>query len=164
MSYSKGITISLVAAVVVATMGMFAINKSFAQESMSKDSHKSWHHDGKMHGDHFCGDKSENIGDYMINRIEKKMEFTAEQGPKWENVKTAFESGRKNTQTLCSDLKQSGKPEDAPARLALMEKFLKARLDTVQKVRPAVEDLYASLDDKQKETFNELTSRHRHYH
>ena len=164
MSYSKSITVPMVAAVVVATMGMFAINKSFAGESMRNDSHNSWHHEGKRHGEGFCGDKSENIGDYMINRIEKNMDFTAEQEPKWINVKTAFASGRENVQALCSSVKQSGKPEEAPARLALMEKFLEARLDTVKKVQPAVDDLYASLDDKQKETFNELTSRHRHYH
>ena len=164
MSYSNGITLSVVAALIVATMGLFAVNKSYARESMRMDSHKSWHHDGKRHGEHFCRNKSEDVGDYMIYRIEKDMDFTTEQETKWENVKTAFESGRENIQALCSDLKQSGKPEEAPAKLAMMEKFLEARLDTIKKVKPAVDDLYASLDDKQKETFNELTSRHRHHH
>ena len=92
------------------------------------------------------------------------MDFTAVQETKWENVKTAFETGRENIQALCSDLKQKGKPEAAPAKLSMMEKILEARLDTVKKVKPAVDDLYASLDDKQKESFNELTSRHRHHH
>lgn len=164
MSYSNGITYSLVAAVIVATIGLFTINKSYADESMRMDSHKSWHHDGKRHGERFCGNKAENFGDFMMYRIEKNMDFTAEQETKWDNVKTAFESGRENIQALCSDLKQNSKPEEAPAKLAMMEKFLEARLDTVKKVKPAVDDLYASLDDKQKETFNELTSRHRHHH
>jgi LTXXQ motif family protein len=164
MSYSKSITIPLVAALVVATLGIFVINKTFAHESMRNESHHSWHHDGKRHGENSCSNKSGSFGDYMINRIEKNMDFTTEQEPKWENVKTAFESGQENIKALCSDVKQGGKPEDAPARLALMEKFLESKLDTVKKVQPAVDDLYASLDNKQKETFNELTSRHRHYH
>ena len=164
MSYSNGINLSLVAALLVATIGFFTINKSFAGESMRMDSHKSWHHDGKRHGEWFCGNKSENFGDYMMFRIEKNMDFTAVQETEWENVKTAFETGRENIQALCSDLKQKGKPEAAPAKLSMMEKILEARLDTVKKVKPAVDDLYASLDDKQKESFNELTSRHRHHH
>src|SRR4029078_5621533 len=68
---------------------------------------------------------------------------------------------RKASQDAAAVFKASCPPDDAfpvtpPGRLDAMTARLEATLQTVQTVRPALENFYASLSDEQKERFNEL--------
>jgi hypothetical protein len=68
---------------------------------------------------------------------------------------------RKASQDAAATFKASCPPDDAfpltpPGRLDAMTARLEATLQTVQIVRPALENFYASLSDEQKERFNEL--------
>jgi hypothetical protein len=78
-----------------------------------------------------------------------KLKLTAEQRPLWDNVNTILQGSRERGMQLCATL-QSGSGT-ALDRLNRREQFLTARLQAVQQVKPALEQLYRSLTPEQKE-------------
>jgi hypothetical protein len=86
--------------------------------------------------------------------IERKVRLNGEQ-------KELLADIRKASQDAAAVFKASCPAEDAfpltpPGRLDAMTARLEATLQAVQTVRPALEAFYASLNDEQKERFNEL--------
>ena len=101
-----------------------------------------------------CRQPGSGVTAWPFADIERKVRLNAEQ-------KDLLGEIRKASQDAAAVFKASCPPEDAfpmtpPGRLDAMTARLEATLQTVQTVRPALENFYASLSDEQKERFNEL--------
>jgi hypothetical protein len=101
-----------------------------------------------------CRQPGSGVTAWPFADIERKVRLNAEQ-------KELLTDIRKASQDAAAVFKASCPPEDAfpltpPGRLASMTARLDATLQAVQTVRPALEAFYASLNDEQKERFNEL--------
>jgi hypothetical protein len=101
-----------------------------------------------------CRQPGSGVTAWPFADIERKVGLNAEQ-------KDLLGEIRKASQDAAATFKASCPPEDAfpltpPGRLDAMTARLEATLQTVQTVRPALENFYASLSDEQKERFNEL--------
>jgi len=101
-----------------------------------------------------CRQPGSGVTAWPFADIERKVGLNAEQ-------KDLLSEIRKASQDAAAVFKASCPPEDAfpltpPGRLDAMTARLEATLQTVQTVRPALENFYASLSDEQKERFNAL--------
>jgi hypothetical protein len=101
-----------------------------------------------------CRQPGSGVTAWPFADIERKVRLNAEQ-------KDLLGEIRKASQDAAAAFKASCPPDDAfpmtpPGRLDAMTARLEATLQTVQTVRPALENFYASLSDEQKERFNEL--------
>jgi hypothetical protein len=101
-----------------------------------------------------CKQPGSGVTAWPFADIERKVGLNAEQ-------KDLLGEIRKASQDAAATFKASCPPDDAfpltpPGRLDAMTARLEATLQTVQTVRPALENFYASLSDEQKERFNEL--------
>jgi len=101
-----------------------------------------------------CRQPGSGVTAWPFADIERKVGLNAEQ-------KDLLGEIRKASQDAAAVFKASCPPDDAfpltpPGRLDAMTARLEATLQTVQTVRPALENFYASLSDEQKERFNEL--------
>jgi hypothetical protein len=101
-----------------------------------------------------CRQPGSGVTAWPFAEIERKVGLNAEQ-------KDLLGEIRKASQDAAAVFKASCPPDDAfpltpPGRLDAMTARLEATLQTVQTVRPALENFYASLSDEQKERFNEL--------
>jgi LTXXQ motif family protein len=101
-----------------------------------------------------CRQPGSGVTAWPFAEIERKVGLNAEQ-------KDLLGEIRKASQDAAAVFKASCPPDDAfpltpPGRLDAMTARLEATLQTVQTVRPALENFYASLSDEQKERFNAL--------
>jgi hypothetical protein len=101
-----------------------------------------------------CRQPGSGVTAWPFADIERKVGLNAEQ-------KDLLGEIRKASQDAAAVFKASCPPDDAfpltpPGRLDAMTARLEATLQTVQTVRPALENFYASLSDEQKERFNAL--------
>jgi hypothetical protein len=101
-----------------------------------------------------CRQPGSGVTAWPFADIERKVGLNAEQ-------KDLLGEIRKASQDAAAVFKASCPPDDTfpltpPGRLDAMLARLEATLQTVQTVRPALENFYASLSDEQKERFNEL--------
>lgn len=101
-----------------------------------------------------CRQPGSGVTAWPFADIERKVGLNAEQ-------KELLGEIRKASQDAAAVFKASCPPDDTfpltpPGRLDAMLARLEATLQTVQTVRPALENFYASLSDEQKERFNEL--------
>jgi hypothetical protein len=90
-----------------------------------------------------------------IDRIRRAVEPSQEQAAALDELNQA-------TRKAAEDLKASCQGEEnltPPGRVAAMERRLKAALDALDVVQPALERFYGSLSDEQKARFNRLTRR-----
>lgn len=95
---------------------------------------------------HFCGPAGGRIGAFMIARIERATQPTAEQQPGLEKLKEAVARASETMRGACT----TERPVTPTGRLAAAEKRLSAMLDAVRTVRPAMDAYYNSLSDEQK--------------
>lgn len=124
--------------------------------------------DGGWHGGHrgghglmrLCGAARGERIEVMIGFVENFMEFTPEQQAAWDELATALRQGNGTVAKACDDLREAGRPESAPERLALLETALETGLNTVKEVRPSFDRFYATLSEKQRKALDDL-SRHR---
>jgi Spy/CpxP family protein refolding chaperone len=87
------------------------------------------------------------------------LNLTPEQRPLWDKLNSILQQRIEKGQQLCSSIETSG--QDAILdRLDRAERFLSAQLQTLQQVRPALEQLYQALTPEQKSTLNRALRRH----
>jgi hypothetical protein len=101
-----------------------------------------------------CRQPGSGVTAWPFADIERKVGLNAEQ-------KDLLREIRKASDDAAATFKASCPPDDTfpltpPGRLAAMTARLDATLQAVQTVRPALENFYASLNDEQKERFNEI--------
>jgi hypothetical protein len=95
---------------------------------------------------HFCGPDGGRMGEFMIRRVERVTQPTAEQRPGFDRLKEAIGKAGEIMRGAC----MTERPVTPTGRLAAAEKRLAAMLDAVRTVRPALDAYYGSLTDEQK--------------
>jgi LTXXQ motif family protein len=95
---------------------------------------------------HFCGPNGGRMGEFMIGRIERVTQPTAEQRAGFDKLKEAIAKASETMRGACI----TERPVTPTGRLAAAEKRLAAMLDAVRTVRPALDAFYNSLSDEQK--------------
>ncbi len=95
----------------------------------------------------------------MLAYAEKKLNITDQQRAAWTRLADAAKASQKPTQDLCAKYKDQPRPTALPQRLQRMEEMMSARLQQLQQVRPALDDLYAQLTPDQQKTADQLFNR-----
>jgi hypothetical protein len=88
----------------------------------------------------------------MIAYTVTKLDLTDQQRALWDKLNAALQAGTQKEQQLCDGLKaleQRGEPTILD-RVGRREQFLRARLQMLQQVRPALQELYQALTPEQK--------------
>jgi hypothetical protein len=135
--------------------------------------HGGWHHKGPhgWGGPHgmmglagpLCRGNPAEKADLMMVRLEYKVNPTDAQKPAFDELKSAVKTAATKVAAACppkpeptADADKKPAAKDITARLADTEAQLAAALEGMKIVRPAVEKLYASLDDAQKKAVSEI--------
>lgn len=93
-----------------------------------------------------CDRQGGRFGDRMLDRLERATQPTAEQKPKFDQLKEAATKAAAIVKAACPS-----EPSFTPTgRLADAEKRLTAMLEAIRTVRPAMDAYYGSLSDEQK--------------
>ena len=97
--------------------------------------------------------------------LEAKLDLTDAQRPAWNKWRQARQDAATKERALCLDNmpKQDTRP-NALEREARAEKFLTAKLQTMQTTRPALQALYEVLTPEQKAVFDHLSAKGHHGH
>jgi len=95
---------------------------------------------------HFCGPNGGRMGEFMVERVERATQPTAEQRPGFDKLKEAIGKASETMRGACT----TERPVTPTGRLEAAEKRLAAMLDAVRTVRPALDAYYGSLNDEQK--------------
>ncbi len=107
----------------------------------------------------FCSDRQGRRFDRLTGVIEGLMTFSPAQDQAWKSLTVTMKAAKDSIKKDCEQLKASGRPKTASQKLARMEKVLNSRLSSLQRVRPAFDDFYATLNEKQKSAIDNLFSR-----
>jgi hypothetical protein len=88
----------------------------------------------------------------MVAYTIAKLDLTAQQRPQWDKLQGLLQAGADKERQLCTSLKPAGErgTDTVLDRLNRREQFLSARLQTIQQVRPALEQFYQALTPEQK--------------
>lgn len=126
-------------------------------------------HGGGRHGRHgglerFCGVERGEKVEKMLGFVENFMEFSGPQKAAFDELAAAVRGADKNLDSTCAAIREEGRPEKAPQRLAVMEKMMQGALGGVQEVRPAFEKFYATLSEKQQTALDDLFRRGGRHH
>ena len=118
------------------------------------------HRHGGGHGMmRVCGpQRSEKLED-GIGFVEAFFSFNAEQKTAWTGLASALRDGSEAIGKHCEAMKDGKRETTATGKLARVETMLTAGLEVVQKVRPAFDRFYATLDEKQQAALNKIIDR-----
>jgi hypothetical protein len=164
----------IVAGVAAACVGLVAAG-AMAQRG-HWDGHKGRHHGGGFGGagimslgfggpsGKICRDKSAEVTDIMLVRLEHRVDITDAQKAAFEEFKTATRVAADKLRAGCpkkpdataNDGDKAASPKVTPLdRLAQTQVGLEASLEALKTYRPAAEKFYASLSDDQKAKLTE---------
>ena len=101
-----------------------------------------------------CTEPGSGVTAWPFAQIERKVGLSAEQKSLLNDVRAAATKAGAVFKTSCPA--QNAFPLTPPGRLQAMVGRLKATVEAVTTVRPALDAFYNSLSDEQKERFNEL--------
>ncbi len=167
--------IVVVTAVTVAALlgGYVALNAaqpymvSYAAEKLAEPAgfrgprHGGWH-GRSAHGlAMICGDRRDRRIGQAVDLIESFVDFTAEQTEAWNKLTRAVRDSSAAVGTACEGLVEAETPRTAPERIERLELLLVVGLDVIGRVRPAFDDFYAVLTDRQKKAVDTLISHRR---
>jgi hypothetical protein len=99
-----------------------------------------------------CAGNPRGFTDFPIERIAQQVELDQNQRSMLDSLKAATGNAVSILQAACP----TELPSTPPGRIASMQKRVEAMLQAVKMVRPALEELYQSLTDEQKERFNAI--------
>lgn len=102
-----------------------------------------------------CSPTAAGFSNWSLERIEKAVKPSEAQRSALEALKIASVEADEMIRAACP----GGPPRRSVGRLEVMEKRLQAALAAVKIVRPAFDDFYRSLDDKQKALFDAAGTR-----
>lgn len=97
-----------------------------------------------------CGPRATEFAEWRLTRIERLIRPTDAQRPKFDEFRKAATRAREVAAAACP----AEIPQSPIARMELMEKRLTATLEAMKVVRPALTELYESLDTQQQARFN----------
>jgi len=92
----------------------------------------------------------------LIAYVVAKLNLTPEQRPLWDKLQAVIQAATDRERQLCTQLQPEAdrSQETILDKLARREQFLVARLQGLQQVRPAVDQLYQVLTAEQKAVIN----------
>lgn len=155
-------------AALVAAAGLALASTAMAQATppASQPPVASGGHDrpmGGMHGVHAVSPKAmcqDHVARRIGNRayLKTRLELKPEQMSAWNTFEKAADEASKKDLARCASLPTEMKtPPTYPERLTMQEDMIKARLESIQAVKPSLTALYAVLTDDQKAVFDRST-------
>jgi hypothetical protein len=84
------------------------------------------------------------------------LNLTPEQRPMWDRLNDVIQQNLQKAQLLCSGLGQGAGQETPLDRLDRAERFVSARLQAIQQIRPPLQQLYQSLNPEQKAVLDRM--------
>ena len=99
-----------------------------------------------------CSSEKAGISNLAVNRIEDMVRPTEAQGAALDKLDAAMQKAIEALNTACPN----AIPQTPVGRLDVMQKRVEAMIEAANIVRPALEELYASLSDEQKAKLNRL--------
>jgi LTXXQ motif family protein len=109
----------------------------------------------------------EHIARRIGNRayIKARLDLKPEQLPAWNTFEKAADEASTKEKAKCASLPtEMNTPADFTTRFNRREEMLKARLDSLEAVKPSLMALYAMLTPEQKALFDRPMGGHRHHH
>ncbi|EWY40231.1 hypothetical protein N825_36540 [Skermanella stibiiresistens SB22] len=95
----------------------------------------------------------------MLAFAETRLKITDAQRPAWDSFATAVRNTDGVMAKRCADPASFKRPATLPERAARMEDMMTTGLEQVRQIRPALDQLYATLSDDQKKTADEMSER-----
>lgn len=121
---------------------------------------------GGMHGMQGMSPKAmcqDHVARRIGNRayLKTRLELKPEQMSAWNAFEKAADEASKKDLSRCAALPAEMKtPPSYPERLTLQEDMMKARLESIQAIKPSLQALYAVLTDEQKSLFDRSSGQH----
>ncbi|HSK41497.1 MAG TPA: Spy/CpxP family protein refolding chaperone [Arenibaculum sp.] len=109
-----------------------------------------------------CADPEAHIAG-MLAFAEAKLDITDQQRDAWDRFGQAVRTAAQPDAELCESLAQDERPTTLPERLGRFQQVAEARLAQLERIRPAVEEMYAALTPEQQETADELMAHGRRH-
>ena len=143
-------------------------NWEFARPALAASGEKGekrMQYHGKRHGGMgmMCSSKRGARYKTMVSFIDSFASLTPEQAAAWEQLTSAIDESNTKLDATCEEVKEAGRPKTTPERMARMEFMMSAGLEALQTVRPAFDNFYAQLDDKQKKAIDRMNKGHRRH-
>jgi len=113
--------------------------------------------------DRICSDQRDARLSDALEFADAFLRIEPNQQAAWANLTAALKAGSARVGEACSAVQANGFPETAPEKLAAVETAATAGLDIIHGIRPAFDQFYATLDDKQKAALDRLFERHRRH-
>ncbi len=138
---------------------------SYAAEKLAEPAHFGGSRHGGWQGRSghgiamICSDRRDQRIGHAVDLIESFVDFTAEQTEAWSKLTQAVRDSSAAIGTACEGLVDAEAPRTAPERVERLELMLTVGLDVIGRVRPAFDEFYAVLSDKQKKAVDALISR-----
>ena len=104
-----------------------------------------------------CGPSAAGFAEWRMGRLEALIKPSEAQTAKFDEFKAASAKATEIMRAACP----TEIPLTMPGRIAMMEKRSEAMLQAIKAVRPALDALYATLNDEQKADIDSNTGRHR---
>jgi len=111
---------------------------------------------GQMMGGGMMGGGPGRFVEGRIAFVEAELAPTEEQRPRFDAWADALRSQAQSMQAMHDEMMAGDRPSSYPERLEHMERAMSARLDSLAALREAVTPLYESLDDRQRQVFDQL--------
>ena len=105
------------------------------------------------HFQRFCATDVSYISGRIAARLTERLKLTDPQKASLKDLQDTFIKAAAEAKTLCAE---TADMSTVVGRLAFGEKRTEAVLDLMKAVQPKLESFYASLDDSQKATFNQM--------
>jgi len=106
-----------------------------------------------------CGPSAAGFAEWRMGRLEELIKPTEAQKAKFDEFKAASAKATEIMRAACP----TEIPLTMPGRMATMEKRSEAMLQAIKTVRPALDALYATLNDEQKAEIDSSSGRHRYW-
>ena len=185
MKSKKILIVSSVAATVLTagfagTMAMWPNAPSYAAGMIARQAHseasKGGHGHGWGHGGGhggwgrhgrgggvamLCSDRRDRHIERGIGFVEGFANFTPEQMGPWNQLTAAIRAGSTSIGEACNEALGAEAPQTAPEKLDRVETVMATALELVRRIRPAFDNFYAALSDKQKKALDGLVGHHR---
>lgn len=122
--------------------------------------HHGWGHGRHGGVDRLCADDAATQIDMLIGIVPGLLKLNDAQGEAWQDLAASLRTATTTYGEACAGL--GAQPEDANAveRLTRAETLLEAGLAAIAHVRPSFERFYATLDDDQKATVDDMLTGH----
>ena len=110
---------------------------------------------GGPHMERMCENRDARLAG-MLAFAETKLKITQDQRAAWTKFTDTVKSSDTALDKICADEANSPRPTTLPQHVERMQQMMAAHLDQVQKVLPALNEVYAALTPEQKKTADEF--------